>query len=298
MIVITLTKVPKSLRGDLTKWYQEIQTGVYVGNVSSRIRDLLWDRIMKNIGRGEATMVYNSNNELGYQFRTTRQDREVVSFDGVPLMMYLSVAKGEVKHGFSNAAKFHRARVMTRRSAAKVQVSDESRVTLVSLDLETTGLKPTEDEIISIGAVRQSKDGQIESFYQLIKAEKAIPEKIEKLTGINSEMLRSKGIGLESGLKMLQEFVGELPIIGYNLRFDEAFLTNGFRKVGQPDLSNQMIDLKPIVKEANRFLDNYQLKTVLSEYNVKNDKPHNSLSDAKATLELASKLIENGVLKI
>jgi len=298
MIVITLTKVPKSLRGDLTKWYQEIQTGVYVGNVSSRIRDLLWDRIMKNIGRGEATMVYNSNNELGYQFRTTRQDREVVSFDGVPLMMYLSVAKGEVKHGFSNAAKFHRARVMTRRSAAKVQVSDESRVTLVSLDLETTGLKPTEDEIISIGAVRQSKDGQIESFYQLIKAEKAIPEKIEKLTGINSEMLRSKGIGLESGLKMLRGFVGELPIIGYNLRFDEAFLTNGFRKVEQSDLSNQMIDLKPIVKEANRFLDNYQLKTVLSEYNVKNDNPHNSLSDAKATLELASKLIENSVLKI
>ncbi|MFC6164810.1 type I-E CRISPR-associated endoribonuclease Cas2e [Lactiplantibacillus dongliensis] len=298
MIVITLTKVPRSLRGDLTKWYQEIQTGVYVGSVSARIRDLLWDRIMKNIGRGEATMVYNSNNELGYQFRTTRQDREVVSFDGIPLMMYLNVSKGEVKHGFSNAAKFHRARVMTRRSAAKVQVSGESRVTLVSLDLETTGLKTTEDEIISIGAVRQSKDGQIEPFYQLIKTEKAVPEKIERLTGINSGMLRSKGIGLESGLKMLQEFVGELPIIGYNLRFDEAFLTNGFRKVEQSDLSNQMIDLKPIVKEANRFLDGYQLKTVLSEYNVKNDKPHNSLSDAKATLELASKLIENGVLKI
>lgn len=43
MIVVTLTKVPQSLRGDLTKWYQEVQTGVYVGNVSARIRDLLWD---------------------------------------------------------------------------------------------------------------------------------------------------------------------------------------------------------------------------------------------------------------
>lgn len=39
MIVITLTKVPYSLRGDLTKWCQEIQTGVYVGNVNARIRD-------------------------------------------------------------------------------------------------------------------------------------------------------------------------------------------------------------------------------------------------------------------
>ncbi len=45
MIVITLTKVPNSLRGDLTKWYQEIQTGVYVGNVTAKIRDELWNRI-------------------------------------------------------------------------------------------------------------------------------------------------------------------------------------------------------------------------------------------------------------
>lgn len=60
MIVITLTKVPNALRGDLTKWYQEIQTGVYVGNVSARVRDSLWLRIVENIGRGEATMVYLS----------------------------------------------------------------------------------------------------------------------------------------------------------------------------------------------------------------------------------------------
>ena len=32
MIVITLSKVPASLRGDLTKWCQKVQTGVYVGN--------------------------------------------------------------------------------------------------------------------------------------------------------------------------------------------------------------------------------------------------------------------------
>lgn len=45
MIVVTLSKVPPSLRGDLTKWYQEIQTGVYVGSVNARVRDLLWERI-------------------------------------------------------------------------------------------------------------------------------------------------------------------------------------------------------------------------------------------------------------
>lgn len=126
MIVITLTKVPKSLKGDLTKWYQEIQTGVYVGNVSARVRDALWDRIMENIGRGEATMVYNAQNELGYRFRTTRRDRQVVDFDGIPLMMHLKEATGSVKHGFSDAAKFHRTKVMTRNAGKKTQPSTRS----------------------------------------------------------------------------------------------------------------------------------------------------------------------------
>ena len=40
--VITLKKVPNSLRGDLTRWMQEIATGVYVGNFNSRVREALW----------------------------------------------------------------------------------------------------------------------------------------------------------------------------------------------------------------------------------------------------------------
>lgn len=32
MTVITLSKVSNSLKGDLSKWMQEIATGVYIGN--------------------------------------------------------------------------------------------------------------------------------------------------------------------------------------------------------------------------------------------------------------------------
>ena len=42
MVVITLEKCPLALRGDLTKWLQEISLGVYVGQVSARVRDKLW----------------------------------------------------------------------------------------------------------------------------------------------------------------------------------------------------------------------------------------------------------------
>ena len=61
MLVITLTNCPPSLRGDLTGWLFEINTGIYVGNVSARVRDELWKRICNNIKNGNATMVYSPN---------------------------------------------------------------------------------------------------------------------------------------------------------------------------------------------------------------------------------------------
>lgn len=58
MIVVVLEKCPLALRGDLTKWLQEISLGVYVGRVSARVRDELWNRICKECKTGRATMVF------------------------------------------------------------------------------------------------------------------------------------------------------------------------------------------------------------------------------------------------
>ncbi len=110
--------------------------------------------------------------------------------------------------------------------------------------------------------------------------------------------MRTDGVELENALDSLKDFIGDLPIVGYNLRFDQAFLSAGFRKIQQTDLENRMIDLMPIVKKADQFLDNYRLGTVLEKYGVDNAAPHNSLSDAKATLGLANKLMKNGHLEI
>ena len=65
-----MTNCPPSLRGDLSKWLCEINTGVYVGNVSSRVRDAIWDRVCENLKNGQATLVFNTNNEQRMDFRT------------------------------------------------------------------------------------------------------------------------------------------------------------------------------------------------------------------------------------
>lgn len=299
MIVVTLTKVPNSLRGDLTKWCQEIQTGVYVGNVTAKIRDKLWNRIMRDIGNGQATMAYNTNNELGYTFKTTRFDRTVVDYDGIPLMMHLVAADKPIKHGFSNAAKFHKAKLMAKRTdskrAEKQSVESESQP-FVSVDIETTGLDVSTDKIIAIGAVK-SYGSNVENFYQLINTDQKIPTAVIKLTGLTSEKLTSKGVFLENALSEFQKFISDLPLVGYNVHFDEIFLTASFRKTRLASLVNNFYDLMPAVKNNNRFLDNYRLKTVLETYNIKNENFHNALADAQATCYLAEQLIKKGAFK-
>lgn len=296
MIVVTLTKVPPSLRGDLTKWYQEIQTGVYVGSVSARVRDLLWERILKNIGSGEATMVYNAATELGYCFRTTRKDREVVDYDGIPLMMQLKGQKVPIKHGFSNAAKFHKGKTMSHQRMIKKQKSPEKVLSspLVALDLETSGLDSTKSKIISIGAAKRTPDGQLVQFEKLIRTVDSVPAKITELTGITTIQLQEQGVELSVGLEELSDFIKDAVMVGYNFEFDEAFLTAAAQEVGRPEFTNPTHDLMPIVKTTQEFLDNYRLTTVLEAYQIKNLNPHHALSDAHATLILAEKLIKNG----
>lgn len=292
MIVITLTKVPASLRGDLTKWCQEIQTGVYVGNFSAKIRDLLWQRINKNIGSGSATMVYNINNELGYQFRTTRLDYDVVDFDGIPLMKHLTnVENNSYKSGFSKAARYHRARVaMSRKVTSKTNPQNQN---IVVIDIETTGLNPDKNEIISIAAIKDNK-----SFYKLVKCQQNIPDMITQLTKIDNNLLDNKGIELKEAISDFIKFVGDANIVGYNSKFDISFLVRACQSCDLPIIKNKTIDLMDIVKKADQFLDSYTLATVLKKYSINNPNPHNSLSDANATKDLFLKLNKKyGILK-
>mgnify|MGYP001624402429 CR=1 FL=1 len=199
MIVITLSKTPASLRGDLTKWCQEIQTGIYVGSVNAKVRDLLWERVQKNIGQGEATLVYNTNNELGYTFRTTRLDRKIVDFDGIPLLKHVNVTPN-LKLGFSNAAKYHKAKVCSRSV-----LHNSTLLKFAVIDIETTGLAPNKSEILSIGAVKYLKNGKVDVFYKLIRDVNCIPADVSELTGLNMKILKSKGSNLIEVLKMLKD---------------------------------------------------------------------------------------------
>lgn len=88
MTVIVLERVPKSLRGELTRWLLEPHTGVFVGRPSALVREKLWELVCDKLRTGAALMVYSSDAEQGFTMRTYGNTaRQLRDFDGLSLVV-------------------------------------------------------------------------------------------------------------------------------------------------------------------------------------------------------------------
>lgn len=90
MLVIVLENAPPRLRGRLSVWLLEVQAGVYIGDFSVKVREMIWQQIAEGIEEGTAIMAWGTNNESGFDFVTTGSNRRIpVDFDGVPLISFI-----------------------------------------------------------------------------------------------------------------------------------------------------------------------------------------------------------------
>ena len=96
----------------------------------------------------------------------------------------------------------------------------------VVVDVETTGLKTSSDEITNVAAIRFRGWQPVEKFVCLCSTKRSIPDEVIQLNGITNEMLEgSPRFGAIAG--QLTEFIGTDNIVGHNLEFDLKFLLRG-----------------------------------------------------------------------
>ena len=281
--VITVKNAPMSLRGDLSKWMQEIATGVYVGNFNAKVRERIWLRVNGTIGNGEATLSYYCRNEIGYNFDTKNTAQRVIDHEGIPLVFLPnSDESNSIGMGFSNAKKMRNATKYSNRTG-----SNKKPEGYVVIDIETDGLDEGKNSIIEIGAIK-IKGNKAESFSRLIRVDYELPRNIVNLTNITDEMLNESGGNKEEVLKDFLEFIEGLPIVGYNLPFDIKFIKYNLENLNL-DIPNKQVDLLPIVRRKIN-LSNYKLSTVAKHFNIAEKIPHRGLLDAGIILELSKKL--------
>ena len=90
MLVTVVENAPPRLRGRLAIWLLEVRAGVYVGKVSKRVREMIWEQIEKGIGDGNAVMAWSTNTESGFDFMTIGANRRIpVEMDGIKLVSFL-----------------------------------------------------------------------------------------------------------------------------------------------------------------------------------------------------------------
>ncbi len=90
MLIVVTEAVPPRLRGRLAVWLLEVRAGVYVGNVSRRVREMIWEHCEALIDDGNIVMAWQTNNESGFDFQTLGENRrEPVDHHGLRLVAFL-----------------------------------------------------------------------------------------------------------------------------------------------------------------------------------------------------------------
>lgn len=92
MLVVVTENVPPRLRGRLAVWLLEVRSGVYVGEVSRKVREMIWLQITELAQTGNIVMAWAVNNESGFDFQTWGENRRMpVDLDGLRLVAFYPV---------------------------------------------------------------------------------------------------------------------------------------------------------------------------------------------------------------
>ena len=116
----------------------------------------------------------------------------------------------------------------------------------VAIDIETTGLSTDFCEIIELAGAKVVDGVVTGRFQELVRPDDLpIPDFIEELTGITSEMLEDAR-RLDEVLPEYLAFVGDSPVVGQRVSFDVRFVDYFSNKI----LSK---DFQPIACDTMRF---------------------------------------------
>lgn len=155
----------------------------------------------------------------------------------------------------------------------------------VVLDTETTGLNPNQDKIIEI-AVQKYHDGQlVDTFVSFVNPERTIPSKITKLTGIRQADVSCAPTFREIAPR-LRSFIGDLPVVAHNAKFDAEFVAKACAMVGI-GIQLNYIDTVRLAKWCLPPQQDYKLETLIAQFGLLDHaQDHRALSDVIATENL------------
>ena len=171
---------------------------------------------------------------------------------------------------------------------------------IICFDIETTGLKVTQEAITEIGAVRLRNGEIVETFQTFVDPERRLTPEIIGLTGITDEMLRGAP-KLKDALTAFLAFAGDAPLAAHNAEFDISFIRAGCQKCGIP-FEPTYIDTLILAQNLLPGLGKYKLDIVAEHLQLPQFNHHRASDDAVPVAQMLTKffpmLEERGVTRL
>jgi DNA polymerase-3 subunit epsilon len=198
---------------------------------------------------------------------------------------------------------FHRRRLLRKAAAGPLhdylaipfpdRGADYRSVEFVSLDLETTGLDPRRDEILSIGlvALRNHRIDLGTARHYLVMPTQAVPERSAVIHQISDDRA-AQGQSLAEVLPEILARLSGRVLLGHHVRVEQEFLDAACRRLYGAPFLIPLVDTELLIRRwmerrnqpvAGRGL---RLHALRERYGLPRYKAHDALVDAVGTAEL------------
>lgn len=152
----------------------------------------------------------------------------------------------------------------------------------VFLDVETTGLDASADEVIEIGAVRV-EGGTASEHQWLVRPTRPVPPVICALTGLTDHDLDGAP-SFDELAQSLERLLQGVTVVAHNALFERSFLTRQFQSVEVLDSCELALVLFP-------ELPSHSLDSLVQWAGVARGTHHRALHDAKDTLAVVNTML-------
>lgn len=166
----------------------------------------------------------------------------------------------------------------------------------VAIDIETTGLNPTCDEIIEVSAVRYRNGHEVEAYETLVKPTRPLGVFVTLFNGITNDMV-ADAPAVDEIMPPLRAFIGDSVLLGHNVHFDINFLYDAIEHAGAPHLSNDFIDTMGLLRRIKGAEAPGSLADAAQAYSISVPGHHRAGWDSRCAAEIFLRLVSGGELQ-
>lgn len=166
----------------------------------------------------------------------------------------------------------------------------------VAIDIETTGLNPTCDEIIEVSAVRYRNGHEVEAYETLVKPTRPLGVFVTLFNGITNDMV-ADAPAVGEIMPPLRAFIGDSVLLGHNVHFDINFLYDAIERAGAPHLTNNFIDTMGLLRRIKGTEAPGSLAAAAQAYSISVPGHHRAGWDSRCAAELFLRLVSSGELQ-